>query len=229
VEFWQDRLAARGVAMEPSFERFDETVVPFTDHDGMRMELIEAAGASPAQNWSGSVIAPEFAIAGFHSATLAETEYESTADLLASTMGFRAVGREQNRFRYEVAEGGVTKTVDLISAPGPVAGRIAVGSVHHIAWRTRDDASQLEWLTELSRLGHHTSDVMDRVYFHSIYYREPGGILFEIATDSPGFAVDEPFESLGTALMLPPWLEPARDRIEAALPPIHPLQERVAS
>jgi catechol 2,3-dioxygenase-like lactoylglutathione lyase family enzyme len=160
------------------------------------------------------------AISGFHSATLTETGYERTAALLTDTMGFRIAGQEQNRFRYEIGEGGASKTVDVICAPGGTEGRVAVGTVHHIAWRTADDAQQLEWLGEIGRLGYNVTPVMNRIYFHSIYYREPGGILFEIATDSPGFAVDEPAEKLGSGLMLPPWLEAQRSKIELVLPPI---------
>jgi glyoxalase family protein len=130
------------------------------------------------------------------------------------------MGQEQNRFRYEVAGGGAGKIADVVCAPDGHEGRVAAGTVHHIAWRTADDTQQREWLAEVSRLGYNVSPVMDRVYFHSIYFREPGGILFEIATDSPGFAVDESLERLGSGLALPPWLEPQRGRIEAALQPI---------
>jgi catechol 2,3-dioxygenase-like lactoylglutathione lyase family enzyme len=160
------------------------------------------------------------AIAGFHSATLSETGYERTAALLTETMGFRLVGEEQNRFRYQVDSEGPGKTVDVVCAPGAAEGRVAVGTVHHIAWRTADDEQQRNWRSELIRLGYNLSPVMDRVYFHSIYYREPGGILFEIATDSPGFLTDESKETLGTSLKLPPWLERHRSQIEAALPAI---------
>jgi catechol 2,3-dioxygenase-like lactoylglutathione lyase family enzyme len=182
--------------------------------------LVETAAADSTRTWTGSSVPLEARIAGFHSATLSESGYERTADLLTKTMGFRPVGQEENRFRYEVAGGGASRTVDLVCAPGGVEGRIAAGTVHHIAWRTGDDAQQAAWLSELRRLGYNLSPVMDRVYFHSIYYREPGGILFEIATDPPGFAVDEDPENLGGSLKLPPWMESRRDRIEAALPPI---------
>lgn len=220
AKYWTERFAAAEIEFERPPDRFRESVIQFKDKDGMRLELIETAGIDSSHMWTGSAVAPEARIAGFHSATLSETGYERTADLLTKTMGFRLVGQEQNRFRYEVAGGGASKTVDLICAPGGVEGRVAVGTVHHIAWRTADDAQQAEWLGELSRLGYNLSPVMDRIYFHSIYYREPGGILFEIATDQPGFAVDEAPESLGNGLKLPPWLESHRPRIETALPPI---------
>ena len=153
-----------------------------------------------------------------------------TAALLTKTMGFCLLAQEQNRFRYEPTHadaGGPGRVIDVVCAPAAAEGRVAVGTIHHIAFRTPGDAQQHEWLTEVADLGYNISPVMDRIYFHSIYYREPGGILFEIATDSPGFAIDEPVEQLGEALKLPPWLEAQRPRIEAALPPIH-LHEKAA-
>jgi len=110
--------------------------------------------------------------------------------------------------------------VDVICAPEERRGSVLVGTVHHIAWRTPDDRQQREWLAEITRLGYNASPVMDRKYFHSIYFREPGGILFEIATDPPGFGVDEPMEELGSKLVLPPWLESSRAELQAVLPPL---------
>jgi glyoxalase family protein len=220
VQFWLDRFAAGGVDFERPPDRFGESVIAFTDGDGLQLELIETAASDPTRAWTGSSVPPEAGIRGFHSATLSETGYERTAELLTKTMGFRPVGQEQNRFRYAVATEGASRTVDLVCAPGGMEGRVAVGTVHHIAWRTTDDAEQLQWLAELGSLGYNLSPVMDRVYFHSIYYREPGGILFEIATDPPGFTVDESVEDLGSGLQLPPWLERDRLEIEAVLSPI---------
>ena len=218
--FWRERLAAKDVSVDDSQERFGQKFLSLTDGDGLRLELIETATADPSRAWTKSGVPREFAIRGFHSATLSETGYQRTAALLTDQMGFRLSGQEQNRFRYEADTGGAGKTVDVLCAPDNREGRVAAGTVHHIAWRTPDDAQQREWLAEVGRLGYNVSPVMDRVYFHSIYFREPGGILFEIATDSPGFAIDESPEQLGAALQLPPWLERQRARIEAALPPI---------
>jgi len=225
-QFWLDRLAASGIDFKNSLQRFGEAVIPFADPDGLRLELIETAGADPRHTWTGSAVPPESGVRGFHSATLTETGYQRTADLLTKTMGFRLAGEEENRFRYEVADGGASRTVDLVCAPGGVEGIVAAGTVHHIAWRTANDAEQIEWLGELSKLGYNLSPVMDRIYFHSIYYREPGGILFEIATDPPGFTLDETLDGLGSTLRLPPWLEAHRTRIEAALPPLKRRDER---
>jgi len=220
LAFWRERFAAKDVAVDDSQERFGQKFLSLTDGDGLWLELIETATTDPSRAWTKSGIPAEFAIRGVHSATLSETGYQRTASLLTDQMGFHLSGQEQNRFRYEVDKGGAGKTVDVLCAPDNREGRVAAGTVHHIAWRTPDDAQQREWLAEVGRLGYNVSPVMDRVYFHSIYFREPGGILFEIATDSPGFAIDESPEQLGAALQLPPWLEAQRVRIEAALPPI---------
>jgi glyoxalase family protein len=225
LAFWRERLAAKAIVVSDPVERFGQRILSFADSDGLRLELVETAATDPARAWTGGRVPAEFAIRGFHSATLSETGYQRTAALLTEQMAFRLTGQEQNRFRYEVAGGGPGQTVDVICAPDAPEGRVAAGTVHHIAWRTPDDAQQREWLAEITRLAYNVSPVMDRVYFHSIYFREPGGILFEIATDSPGFAIDESLEQLGAGLKLPPWLEAQRARIEAALPPI----ERSAS
>ena len=135
-------------------------------------------------------------------------------------MGFKLVAEDGNRFRYALDSGEPANLVDIIVAPRDNHGRVLAGSVDHIAWRAADDAQQGEWLAELRRLHYGVTPVIDRKYFHSIYFREPGNILFEIATDPPGFAVDEPAESLGSHLVLPAWLEPERARLQAVLPPL---------
>lgn len=217
-QYWRERLQTDGIAFQTPDDRFGESVIAFRDPDGLHLELIESATADPGKAWNGSEISPDAAIRGFHSATLSETGYERTAQLLTETMGLRLTGNERNRFRYELADVAPARTIDVISVPDEEGGRVAVGTVHHMAFRTRNDAEQLQWVSELGRLGYNLSPVMDRVYFHSIYYREPGGILFEIATDPPGFTRDEPLEQLGTTLRLPPWFESHRRQIEASLP-----------
>jgi glyoxalase family protein len=231
LNFWRERLGQNSIASAVLPERFGQRVLSFSDPDGMRVELVETTVIDASHLWEGSGVPAEFAVHGFLGATLSETGYERTAALLTETMGFLLLGQEQNRFRYESVHshaGEAGRFVDVVCAPAAQEGRVAVGTIHHIAFRTPDDAQQREWLGELGRLNYNVSPVMDRVYFHSIYYREPGGILFEIATDSPGFAVDEPVEKLGESLKLPPWLETLRPQIEAALPPIHPRQQRAA-
>jgi len=231
LAFWRERLAQNHIASEALPERFGQRVLSFHDVDGMRLELVETVALDSAHYWEGSQVPSEFAVHGFHGATLSETGYEHTAALLTETMEYRLLGQEQNRFRYEPVHShpdAAGRILDVTCAPAGPEGRVAVGTIHHIAFRTADDVQQREWLRELGRLGYNLSPVMDRIYFHSIYYREPGGVLFEIATDSPGFAVDEPIEKLGEALQLPPWLETLRPRIEAALPRIQ-RKQRAAS
>lgn len=220
IAYWTERLKAAGVAVGTPLERFGEPVLSFADPDGLKVELIATARADANRAYGGGAVPPDYAIRGFHSATLREEGYQRTAALLTKTMEFELAQQDGNRFRYEAGDGGPGATVDVVCSPEERRGAVLAGTVHHIAWRTPDDAQQAEWLAEVTRQGYNSSPVMDRKYFHSIYFREPGGILFEIATDAPGFAVDEPPETLGTRLVLPPWLEPTRAEIERALPPL---------
>jgi glyoxalase family protein len=162
----------------------------------------------------------EYAVHGFHHVTLSENGYERTASLLTDTLGFKQIAKQGSRFRYAVADGVPSTMVDLVCAPGGRPGRVAVGTVHHVAWRTATNAEQVQWRDTLTKLEHDVTPIIDRQYFHSIYFREPGGVLFEIATDPPGFATDETVEHLGTSLKLPPWLEEDRPELERLLPRI---------
>jgi glyoxalase family protein len=213
-------LSAHDVSVNEVGERFSETVLAFNDPDGLPLELVASLQADPALAWKDAPVDREHAICGFHSATLSEEGYEQTARLLTETMRFSLVGNEGDRFRYQASSGGAAATVDLLCKPAGRVGRLGTGTVHHIAWRTPDDAQQLQWRTELVRLGYNVTPVIDRNYFHSIYYREPGGVLFEIATDPPGFAIDEPHEQLGERLMLPRQYESQRPTLERILPSV---------
>jgi catechol 2,3-dioxygenase-like lactoylglutathione lyase family enzyme len=224
--YWQQRLSEHGVTSTDAGERFGERVLAFTDPDGLPLELVASADADPSSAWKHSTVAREHAICGFHSATLAEEGYEQTARLLQDTMGFALAGGEGNRFRYKAGGGGVGAIVDVLCTPDARFGRLGAGTVHHIAWRTPDDAHQLQWREDLVKLGYNVSPVMDRTYFHSIYYREPGGVLFEIATDPPGFALDESPDRLGERLMLPPQYESIRPALEERLPKLSLARDR---
>jgi len=160
----------------------------------------------------------EHAVRGFHHVTLSENGYERTASLLTQTLGFKQIAKEGNRFRYAVGNNGASAIVDLVCAPEGRPGRVAVGTVHHVAWRTATDDEQVQWRDTLAKLDYDVTPIIDRQYFHSIYFHEPGGVLFEIATDPPGFATDETVEHLGTSLKLPPWLEEDRAELERLLP-----------
>lgn len=219
--YWRERLEHQGISFEGPHARFDEEFLTFHDPDGLQLELVAQTSMLSTTPWKGSPIPAEYAIQGIHSITLAESRAEVTAALLTGVLGFRLVAEAGNRTRYAVAGGGPTALVDLLALPKEPVGRVAAGSIHHIAWRTPDDAQQLAWQHELAQLGLHVSPVMDRQYFHSIYFREPGGVLFEIATDSPGFATDEPIERLGTTLQLPPAYASQRAQIEQRLPTLH--------
>ncbi|MCA1848027.1 MAG: VOC family protein, partial [Actinobacteria bacterium] len=158
---------------------------------------------------------------GFHHVTLTVADPSHTAKLITDTLGFRQTGEAEARTRFEAGEGGPGNTVDLADGTAFPRGTIGVGTVHHVAFRVPDEASQLELREKVSSLGYNVTPVLDRNYFRSIYFREPGGVLFEVATDPPGFAVDEEPEHLGEKLKLPPWLEPRREWLEEVLPPLH--------
>ena len=218
IGFWTDRLAKLGATTEPVTTRFGDEVLTVFDPDGLRLELVATAEPDPRQPAPSKDVPPAHAIRGFHSSTLGLTDAKATAEVLTRTMGYRLVAQEGPRARYTVAAGGPGSYVDLLTDPALPRGLNGAGTIHHVAFRTPDDASQVQAHSEIVRNGLHISPVIDRAYFKSIYYREPAGILFEIATDQPGFAIDEPVESLGTKLGLPPHLEPHRAEIEAALP-----------
>jgi catechol 2,3-dioxygenase-like lactoylglutathione lyase family enzyme len=220
LEFWIDRLVGAGVAFDGPHARFGEDVISLQDPDGLALELVAREGSPPPAPWIHGPVPVEHAIRGFAGATLCLDGYERTADLLTLTMGFAEVGEDGSRFRFRTGSGDDTASVDLLCQPEGERGRMGVGVVHHIAWRARSVEEQLEWRRVLSAAGLDVTPVLDRQYFRSIYYREPGGVLFEIATDPPGFTVDEAAEELGTHLKLPPWLEAQRDRLEARLPEI---------
>ena len=218
LDFWLDRLITADVRFDGPEPRFDEQVISLRDPDGLPLELVARAGGKLRSPWQGGPIAAAHAIRGFAGATLALDGYERTAALLTDTMGLRQIGSEGSRFRFQVGEADDAAMIDLDCRPESEAGRMGIGAVHHIAWRAPTDEAQQEWRRVLASAGLDITPVLDRNYFYSIYYREPGGVLFEIATDSPGFTVDEAPDELGTQLKLPAWLEPRRDRLEARLP-----------
>ena len=218
--YWQQRLDQYQVRYEQPIRRWDEESLIFYDPDGLQLELIAHLGAEEKAGWSQGPIPLDYATRGFHSVTLALKDSARTAKLLTETLGFQLLREEGNRSRYLAGEQGNARTLDLLTLPNTPQGAVGVGNVHHVAWRTPTDAQQEGWLDLLAKRGYHVSPVMDRQYFHSIYFREPGGVLFEIATDPPGFTADESLEQLGTRLRLPEWLEPHRDRIEKGLAPL---------
>jgi glyoxalase family protein len=220
VGYWIGRLLAQGVGYDGPSRRFDERVLEFRDPDGLLLELVATPRVESVQPWMEGPVPPEHAIRGLHGATIWEDGDNGTAELLTGRLGFEAAGQEENRFRFESAADGSGTVIDLRRVPGFWSGADGVGTVHHVAFRAPSDEVQLAQRAELERLGMAITPVIDRQYFHSVYFREPGGVLFEIATDGPGFALDEDPGELGSHLMLPPMYQPTREQIERSLPPL---------
>jgi glyoxalase family protein len=217
--YWQKRLHSASIPAEAAGERFGSPVLRFNDPDGTRLEIIgtdDDAAITPSR--VADVPAPH-ALRGFHGVTLNERALDATAELL-KLMGFQQSGQEGTRLRFVSGHAAAGRIVDVVIDSRLDYGRLGAGSVHHIAFRVPDDPSQLEWREVLASHDLHVTPVRDRMYFHSIYFRESGGVLFELATDPPGFAYDEPAESLGETLRLPPWLETRRPVLERTLPSI---------
>ena len=189
------------------------------DHDGMRLALVGVRDPADDAMWSGGEIPAENAIRGFHGVTLLLREAAPTAAILTDVLGFAEEGREGSIVRYRAGGTSVGGVVDIQAVGDFLRGRQGAGSVHHIAFRAADDAAEFAMMQKLAENhGIQTTEQKDRNYFRSLYFREPGGVLFEIATDIPGFAVDEPVAELGQSLKLPPQYEARRVAIEAALP-----------
>jgi glyoxalase family protein len=219
--YWLERLKLYHVTAERAPKRLGEDVVRFADPDGMLIELIEASPSDAVVPWGEGPVAAEHLIRGLHGVSAKLQSSEKSAKLLTEVFGYRRAQETGNRIRHVApGEGGIGQYIDLISAPDVRPGRTAAGSVHHIAFRVPNDAEQMAWREKLLDLGYQVSPIMDRTYFHSIYFREPGGVLFELATDPPGFNQDEAVNELGASLRLPPWMEQARPEIESILPQI---------
>jgi glyoxalase family protein len=219
IGYWTHRFVEKGVAHQALDKRFGETVLAFKDADGMRLALAAVPGAEAEPAWSGGEIPPEAAIRGFHSVSLLLDDVAATGAILSDVLGFAEAGQEGALHRYRAAGTAIGGVVDLRAAGAFLPARQGAGSVHHIAFRAPDDAAQAAMVEKLAA-NHRirATEQKDRNYFRSVYFREPGRVLFEIATDIPGFAADEPLATLGQALKLPSFLEPRRQQIEAVLP-----------
>ena len=220
LHYWQERLSQLGISTGSPGFRFGAAALPFHDPDGMTIELITSEHPSSIQPWHDGPVPVEHMIQGFHSSTLFVNNTALTANLLTEQFNYKQIGQEGNRTRFAGAGNDIGLYVDIVERPGQPRGQMGAGTVHHLAFRTVDDSEQLEYQAKLGQAGYGVTEVKDRQYFHSIYFREPNGVLFEIATDAPGFPYDEPVESLGSSLKLPDWLEPNRPEIEKVLPPL---------
>jgi glyoxalase family protein len=217
LSYWRQRFLEMGVTHAPSEVHFDESLLPFSDGDGMSLALVGAAGAENETGWGGGSVPAEHAIRGVHGVVLLQAADETPA-VLTDVLGFREVAREGAEVRYATGAG-VGGVVVIRNAASTAEGRMGRGSVHHVAFRAKDDAEQAAMAKKLvAGHGLRPTGQKDRQYFRSIYFYEPGGVLFEIATDQPGFAVDEPLADLGKGLKLPPSLESRRDELERILP-----------
>ena len=237
ISHWIDRFKSRQIEYNGPYKRFnDEQVITFHDPDGLELELVAHTSAEDrnVNVWKEGPIPIDDAIRGFYSVTLSEEGYERTASVLTDELGFIPTLQDGSRFRYEISstassstnldteQGGVggAKVVDVLCLPYAQQAIIGIGSVHHVAFRTPTDEQQLVLRRNIVKARLNATPVIDRFYFHSVYFREPGGVLFEIATNPPGFAVDEKLDALGTRLVLPPWLESMRSDLERILPPV---------
>ncbi len=217
--FWMDRLSQFNVAYRKPEKRLDETVLRLEDFDGLGIELV-ATDQDGRVGWGNQRIDPEKAIRGFHSVTLQETKVEPTIKLLTETLQHRVIAESGDRIRLEAGKGGSGTYVDIVATPTGLRGLQGAGTVHHVAFSTDSDHTQELIRSRIEEGGYHVTPVVDRNYFHSIYFREPGGVLFEVATNPPGFSADEAPQNLGTELKLPEWFEPRRKQIESGLEPI---------
>lgn len=218
LAFWEQRLKRFGIPVSNRLTRFGVALIRFEDHDGMGIELV-ANDADDREGWTYGTVPLEHAIKGFYGATLVLRSKELTEKLLLEQMNYRYLGQEGDRYRYGIA-GKPGDIVDILVNPTGQRGMQSAGTVHHLAFRTATAETQLEMQQLLLQKGYGVTEVRDRTYFTSIYFREPGGVLFEIATDTPGFAIDEEEAHLGKLLKLPDWAEPKRKSIEAGLVPI---------
>jgi glyoxalase family protein len=214
VEWWTDRLASRAVDFDGPARRFGAAVIGVRDPDGLLVELVATGGAGVAHPWRGAPVPPEHAIVAVDGVSMVVNDVASTSAFVRDVLGFEPGGDEEARHRFTA--GG--SHLDVVVEPGAAPGRMGIGAIHHVAWRAADDAEQARWSGAVEAAGIPVTPVQDRKYFRSVYFREPAGVVFEIATDGPGFGVDEADAELGMALQLPAWLEPRRERIAARLP-----------
>jgi glyoxalase family protein len=222
LDFWGQRLEKYGARANAPESRFGDRVITLVDPHGMRLALVDPGkpGARSFSPWQHSTVPPDRQVRGLYGAQLWERDLDLTTGFLTGVLGFTRLAEENGWTRYGF--GDAAGIVDVREAAGERRGAWGVGSVHHLAWRVDDEPHQLAVRAQVEAAGSQATPVIDRFWFKSVYFKEPGGVLFELATDGPGFAVDEDREHLGETLVLPPWLEPARGRIEAVLPPLSP-------
>lgn len=220
LTYWRERFAALGVTLGDAETRFGERVLPFHDPHGLPLAMVETARERPFAPWAKSDVPAEHQVRGMDAARLWERDLNDTSALLTGILGFERLGEESGWVRFGLKDSRAGTLVEVRELPKEPRGRWGTGGVHHVAYRVHDADEQLALRERLERAGRRPTPVIDRFWFQSVYFLEPGGVLFELATDGPGFQLDEEPERLGERLILPPWLEGRRELIERALPPI---------
>lgn len=220
LSYWQGRLEQHGVEARSPETRFGETTLPFTDPHGLQLAVVETDSQRPFVPWERSPVPSNHQLQGMYSVRLWERQLAPTASMLTEHMGFTHLGTEEGWHRYGVEGGGSGKLIEVKELPQERRGQWGTGSVHHVAWRTTNSDEEMVLRSTIERVGLRPTPQIDRFWFKSVYFKEPGGVLFELATDEPGFDLDEDMEHLGEQLILPPWLEPHRKQIETGLQPL---------
>jgi glyoxalase family protein len=218
--FWADRLKAFNIRQDPAAERLGETYLSFRDPDGLNLDLIVSKYPDDRQPWTTTDVPAAAATKGFHGVTLTLRSIGPTATILTEIFGYEHGEQEDNRHRFITPASPTAAIVDLVEDPHAPRGLSGGGTNHHVAFRVPNEDVQMEFREKIVRKGLHVTSKINRDYFFSLYFREPGGVLFELATDNPGFTVDEPLQELGTHLKLPAQYEPMRSHIERGLPPL---------
>jgi glyoxalase family protein len=220
IDFWAARLTKYGLQPRGPHQRFGDTILQVVDPHGLNLALVEPgiAPRRPFTPWDGGLVAGEHQIRGLYGAQMWEREAAPTARFMTSVLGFQEIASEGGWTRYGFTD--APGVIDLRETPGERRGAWGRGAVHHLAWRVDDEAHELAVREQVEHAGGRPTPVIDRFWFKSVYFKEPGGVLFEIATEGPGFGVDEDPDHLGEQLVLPPFLEPLRPQIESALPPL---------
>lgn len=218
LDFWQKRFEQHHVTFNKPSEKFGELYLPFLDPDGLKLELIVSKKPDSRKPWTTSEVGADVATRGFHNITLTLQDIKGTAAVLTDIFGYKLIDQQVNRYRFATDAIDSASIVDMVEVPGEKAGQVAGGTVHHVAFRVKDDTVQKIFREKIASKGFHVTEQIDRNYFYAIYFREPGGVLFEVATDNPGFTVDEPLHELGAHLKLPRQYEPHRAEIEKFLP-----------
>lgn len=218
LDYWRERFEQSHMEHGTAESRFGETTLSFKDPHGLQLALVESSDDRPFTPWEESPVPTDYQLRGMHAVRLWERQLGPTDTVLTELMGFRSLGAEDGWHRYGVEGGTSGKLIEIKELPDERRGQWGTGSVHHVAWRVNDSEEQMDLRDTLIRAGLRPTPQIDRFWFKSVYYKEPGGVLFELATDGPGFDRDEDMDHLGEQLILPPWLETQRQQIEAALP-----------